>query len=228
MRCNLPGIRWILCGSSDLIRSCSDGIPLPTQGGEIRTLEGWLQFGPMDWIVRGIRDEYYPVKQEIFAATYQEVTAHTASWRDTVMFTVNVGLKDDPSFNHQQTFTVTGPYESVRLPMPKRPEQQEWVFYIKRWQVVLADDSPLAAIVHLTDALRAIERENTDLRQRNYSLTDENQRLREENQQIRGQAAQLLGLSLTDSERAAVVDAVRYLLDHGFQGEANEDAESDE
>lgn len=37
----------------------------------IRTLEGVMTAQPGDWIIRGVRDELYPCKPDIFAATYE-------------------------------------------------------------------------------------------------------------------------------------------------------------
>lgn len=39
----------------------------------IKTLEGWMLVRPGDWIVTGIQGEQYPVKKEIFEATYELV-----------------------------------------------------------------------------------------------------------------------------------------------------------
>ena len=39
----------------------------------IRTLEGTMRAEKGDWIIRGIKDEVYPCKSDIFAATYEEV-----------------------------------------------------------------------------------------------------------------------------------------------------------
>jgi hypothetical protein len=40
---------------------------------EIGTLEGTMTAGIGDWIIRGIKGEYYPCKPDIFAATYDSV-----------------------------------------------------------------------------------------------------------------------------------------------------------
>jgi len=40
----------------------------------IPTLEGDLTASPGDWIIKGIRGEYYPCKPDIFQATYDLVT----------------------------------------------------------------------------------------------------------------------------------------------------------
>ena len=41
----------------------------------IRTLEGDMLASPGDWIIRGVKGELYPVKDEIFRATYEAVDA---------------------------------------------------------------------------------------------------------------------------------------------------------
>lgn len=41
---------------------------------EIYTLEGTMTAQPGDWIIRGVQGEFYPVKPQIFAATYEQVT----------------------------------------------------------------------------------------------------------------------------------------------------------
>ena len=37
----------------------------------IRTLEGTMRANPWDWIICGVRGEYYPCKPDIFDATYE-------------------------------------------------------------------------------------------------------------------------------------------------------------
>lgn len=44
----------------------------------IETLEGWIRALPGDWIIRGIKGEFYPCKPDIFAATYEPVDAPAA------------------------------------------------------------------------------------------------------------------------------------------------------
>lgn len=38
---------------------------------EIETLEGQMLARPGDWIIRGVKGEFYPCKPDIFAATYE-------------------------------------------------------------------------------------------------------------------------------------------------------------
>ena len=40
----------------------------------IETLEGNMRADPGDWIIRGVKGEFYPCKPDIFAATYDPVT----------------------------------------------------------------------------------------------------------------------------------------------------------
>lgn len=39
----------------------------------IDTLEGQMRADPGDWIIKGIKNEFYPCKPDIFAATYEAV-----------------------------------------------------------------------------------------------------------------------------------------------------------
>ena len=40
---------------------------------DIRTLEGTMRAELCDFIIRGVKGEFYPCKPDIFAATYEEV-----------------------------------------------------------------------------------------------------------------------------------------------------------
>jgi hypothetical protein len=40
-------------------------------GGVIVTLEGEMAFVPGDWIIRGVKGEFYPCRDDIFQATYE-------------------------------------------------------------------------------------------------------------------------------------------------------------
>jgi len=41
----------------------------------IRTLEGEMRADPGDWIIKGVKGEFYPCKPDIFEATYERVQA---------------------------------------------------------------------------------------------------------------------------------------------------------
>ena len=40
---------------------------------QFKTLEGTMTASPGDWIIKGVRGEFYPCKPDIFAATYEVV-----------------------------------------------------------------------------------------------------------------------------------------------------------
>lgn len=46
-----------------------DGIRIPT-------LEGEMFAKPGDWIIRGVKGEFYPCKPDIFVATYEPAEPH--------------------------------------------------------------------------------------------------------------------------------------------------------
>ena len=50
-----------------------DGEPCGVGELLIQTLEGEMVARPGDWIIRGIRGEFYPCKPDIFEATYERV-----------------------------------------------------------------------------------------------------------------------------------------------------------
>ena len=39
----------------------------------IKTLEGTMRVGVGDWIIKGVKGEFYPCKPDIFEATYDSV-----------------------------------------------------------------------------------------------------------------------------------------------------------
>jgi hypothetical protein len=39
----------------------------------IKTLEGSLKVSDGDWIIKGIKGEFYPIKNDIFLETYEKV-----------------------------------------------------------------------------------------------------------------------------------------------------------
>lgn len=39
----------------------------------IKTLEGEMRADLLDWIIKGVKGEFYPCKPDIFAATYEAV-----------------------------------------------------------------------------------------------------------------------------------------------------------
>jgi hypothetical protein len=51
--------------------------PLKNEVG-IVTLEGTMVASADDWIIKGVKGEFYPCKPDIFAATYEPVEEHSA------------------------------------------------------------------------------------------------------------------------------------------------------
>ncbi|TDP29884.1 hypothetical protein [Nocardia ignorata] len=70
-------IQWILDNGGLANYHCSHDMGCPgTAKGHaiaIRTLEGWIQASPGDWVIRGIAREFYPCRRDIFAVTYEAV-----------------------------------------------------------------------------------------------------------------------------------------------------------
>jgi hypothetical protein len=62
----------ILEWSGGLAQYATDRVaPLGAPSLTIETLEGILYASPGDWIIRGIKGEFYPCKPDIFDATYE-------------------------------------------------------------------------------------------------------------------------------------------------------------
>lgn len=64
-------LRWIGEG----VHPAAQAPALPHGVGciAIRTLEGEMIASPGDWIIKGVKGEFYPCKPDIFAATYEPV-----------------------------------------------------------------------------------------------------------------------------------------------------------
>ncbi len=57
----------LLNGAQVSFNSLEDGGPYLY----IHTLEGIMRASPGDWVIRGVKGEYYPCKPDIFEATYE-------------------------------------------------------------------------------------------------------------------------------------------------------------
>lgn len=49
------------------------GVAPPISSLTIPTLEGDMKAMPNDWIIKGIKGEFYPIKNDIFQASYEAV-----------------------------------------------------------------------------------------------------------------------------------------------------------
>lgn len=77
-----PIINWILATGSRAARWDNNpkhlsgpgrGITTIADRIEVETLEGTMYATPGDWIIRGVSNEHYPCKPDIFEATYEPV-----------------------------------------------------------------------------------------------------------------------------------------------------------
>jgi len=67
---NYPEISlWI---NDDLPPEAQSRVMTNSLGLEIRTLEGYMQAAWGDYVIKGIKGEFYPCKPEIFNDTYDE------------------------------------------------------------------------------------------------------------------------------------------------------------
>ena len=57
---------------ADLAAWCG-GTPTPSGRIIIGTLEGEMIAEPGDWIIKGVKGEFYPCKPDVFELTYEEV-----------------------------------------------------------------------------------------------------------------------------------------------------------
>lgn len=65
-----PVIDWVLAGGGT---ARWDDQETPEGTLSIVTLEGVMYADPGDWIIRGVKGEFYPCKPDIFEATYEAV-----------------------------------------------------------------------------------------------------------------------------------------------------------
>lgn len=60
------GFLMMRCPNFQIVDHGADNCAL-----EIGTLEGVMRADPGDWVIRGVKGEFYPCKPDIFAATYE-------------------------------------------------------------------------------------------------------------------------------------------------------------
>ena len=72
-------IRWAHEGMHPMMDSI---IIAAHRGADIRTLEGTLHATWGDWIIKGVKGEFYPCKPDIFDATYDPVSENVEDTRE--------------------------------------------------------------------------------------------------------------------------------------------------
>ena len=74
-------IDWILGNDGTATYVCSDSNRCAENDGDtphtiqIRTLEGAMMASLGDWIIKGVKGEFYPCRDDIFRQTYEPVGA---------------------------------------------------------------------------------------------------------------------------------------------------------
>ena len=86
---NLREVITFTDGPSDNTEAYADMVA--RDGLKIYTLEGNLLANVGDWIIRGVKGEYYPCKPDIFEATYSpEVAPLTSDMRELIYQSLRV------------------------------------------------------------------------------------------------------------------------------------------
>lgn len=72
----INAVQWTGANAADLLTFSEFGVrvcrsPEAQPVFEIDTLEGTMRGSVGDWLIRGVRGEYYPCKPDIFAETYE-------------------------------------------------------------------------------------------------------------------------------------------------------------
>ena len=82
---SIPSAQAILRWAGDAVgfRSEQHGHPEESKRSRkdwliIRTIEGVMNAQPNDWIIKGVKGEFYPCKPDIFVATYEPAATQSA------------------------------------------------------------------------------------------------------------------------------------------------------
>lgn len=69
----IDAVQWTGNNFGDLTDLMQDGYEVDGKKINIITLEGVMTADVGDWIIKGIKGEFYPCKPDIFDATYEKV-----------------------------------------------------------------------------------------------------------------------------------------------------------
>ena len=71
----IEAFQWNGNNTTELLHWINPDLPPDAEATEltIKTLEGEMRADKGDWIIKGIKGEFYPVKNEIFSLTYEKV-----------------------------------------------------------------------------------------------------------------------------------------------------------
>ena len=70
----IDAIQWTGENMSEMQSFCGEAVVFKLMAPPIpvfKTLEGELKASIGDWIIKGVKGEFYPCKPDIFAATYE-------------------------------------------------------------------------------------------------------------------------------------------------------------
>lgn len=75
----IEAIRWMTDNYEDIWNFVGKSLSADANGRDltIATLEGSMKANPFDWIIKGVKGEFYPCKPDIFEATYEAVESTT-------------------------------------------------------------------------------------------------------------------------------------------------------
>ncbi len=76
----VEAIRWTGRNADEVLRFMCPDIPEDAMAFSetVKTLEGEMHVSKGDWVIKGIKGEFYPCKPDIFEATYEPVIAAAA------------------------------------------------------------------------------------------------------------------------------------------------------
>lgn len=70
----IEAVQWTGSNGNEIVRFIT-GLPDAEAFDEtIKTLEGEMHASVGDWIIKGVKGEFYPCKPDIFEATYEPAT----------------------------------------------------------------------------------------------------------------------------------------------------------
>jgi hypothetical protein len=69
----IEAVQWTGNNPEAISEFCGDFVSWPEGNPQFATLEGDLYAREGDWIIKGVKGEFYPCKPDIFAATYEAV-----------------------------------------------------------------------------------------------------------------------------------------------------------
>lgn len=73
----IEAVQWTGENTNDILAFCDDCFSYEKNNVRIlviNTLEGTMKASPMDFIIKGVKGEFYACKPDVFVMTYDEVT----------------------------------------------------------------------------------------------------------------------------------------------------------